>query len=87
MIEALLGVVVLSLIVTLFIPLHYQMYNQQLNRKQALHASAAMLEAVKHQGIATIGTYRVDGISYHWQYDDGRVCVVYQTTKRHERCL
>lgn len=80
-----MGIVVLTMLVTLFIPLHYKMYDMQQARKQALHASAAMLEGAKQQ--ASAGTYHIDGIAYHWVRHGAKICVTYETDKRHERCV
>ncbi|KFL44627.1 hypothetical protein CH76_02195 [Lysinibacillus sp. BF-4] len=82
-----MGVFVLFMLATLFIPLHYKMYDIQQERKHALHASATMLEAVKQHGIATTGTHIIDGISYHWRLEGQRICVRYTDRRPHERCV
>lgn len=90
LVETLLTLAILMLLCGSLIPLHSHL-NQTLHEsKLELHASEVAYQGAQQVAAGGVkeGTLTIDGVLYHWEYQDSSICVTFPNVEgAKQKCI
>ena len=83
LLETILSLAILSLLAITLLPFANHLQAQLFDKKLAYRASEIAYNGIKEVAItgAIQGSRAIEGIEYHWYYQQGEICVEYSNLK------